>query len=120
MARDRSAVDLEAEFQRLLAQGGEAAARGELEPAREALEDALAYRSHDPQVLGLLGQVFYRLARYDDAAIAWQRLVDDNPVEPGARVNLGLAWLKARHYKEAIEQLKIALDLNPDHRKAAV
>ena len=119
MARDPSAVDLEAEFRRLLAQGGEAAARGELEQARDALEDALAYRSHDPQVLGLLGQVFYRLARYDDAAIAWQRLVDDNPVEPGARVNLGLAWLKARHYKEAIKQLKVALDLNPDHRKAA-
>jgi uncharacterized protein (AIM24 family) len=119
MATDvaRSAIDQE--FQRLLALGGEAAARGDLEPAREALEDALAIRSRDSQVLGLLGQVFYRLARYDDAAIAWQRLVDDNPVEPGARVNLGLAWLKARQYEEAIKQLRIALDLNPDHRKAA-
>ncbi len=118
MALDQAAA-LEADFQRLLAQGGEAAARGELELAREGLEDALAIRSHDPQVLGLLGQVFYRLGRYEDAAIAWQRLVDDNPVEPGARVNLGLAWLKARQYQEAVKQLKIALDLNPDHRKAA-
>lgn len=110
---------LEEEFRRLLAKGGGALARGELEVAREALEDALAIRSRDPQVLGMLGQVFYRLARYDDAVIAWQRLVDDNPVEPGARVNLGLAWLKARQYEEAIRQLRIALDLNPDHRKAA-
>jgi uncharacterized protein (AIM24 family) len=118
MALDQAAA-LEADFRRLLAQGGEAAARGELELAREGLEDALAIRSRDPQVLGLLGQVFYRLGRYEDAAIAWQRLVDDNPVEPGARVNLGLACLKGRQYQEAIKQLKIALDLNPDHRKAA-
>jgi uncharacterized protein (AIM24 family) len=119
MAPGPVTAPLEADFQQLLARGGEAAAHGALEAARDALEDALAIRSHDPQVLGLLGQVFYRLARFEDAAIAWQRLVDDNPVEPGARVNLGLAWLKARHYEEAIKQLTIALDLNPDHRKAA-
>ncbi len=119
MANDGAGAALEEEFQRLLARGEEASARGDLEPAREALEDALAIRSRDPKVLGLLGQVFYRLARYDDAAIAWQRLVDDNPVEPGARVNLGLAWMKARQYEEAIKQLRIALDLNPEHRKAA-
>ncbi len=119
MAFDDAVTALEIEFQRLLARGGEATARGELEPAREALEEALAIRSRDPQVLGLLGQVFYRLTRYEDAAVAWQRLVDDNPVEPGARVNLGLAWLKARQYDEAVKQLRIALDLNPEHRKAA-
>jgi uncharacterized protein (AIM24 family) len=119
MAIDVAGAALEREFLGLLARGGEAAARGDLEPARAALEDALAIRSRDPVVLGLLGQVFYRLARYDDAGVAWQQLVDDNPVEPGARVNLGLAWLKARRYEEAIKQFRIALDLNPDHRKAA-
>jgi uncharacterized protein (AIM24 family) len=119
MALEPPPPALEADFKRLLAHGGEAASRGELDLAREALEDALAIHSRDPQVLGLLGQVFYRLGRYEDAAIAWQRLVDDNPVEPGARVNLGLAWLKARQFDEAVKQLKIALDLNPDHRKAA-
>jgi hypothetical protein len=119
MATDQAGAAIDEEFQRLLALAGEASKRGDLEPAREALEDALAIRSRDPQVLGQLGQVFYRLGRYDDAAIAWQRLVDDNPVEPGARVNLGLAWMKARQYEEAIKQLRIALDLNPEHRKAA-
>ena len=119
MAVQDAVPTLEEEFQRLLASGGEAAARNELEPAREALEDALAIHARDPKVLGLLGQVYYRLGRYQDAAGAWQRLVDDNPVEPGARVNLGLAWLKARQYPQAIKQLRIALDLNPEHRKAA-
>jgi uncharacterized protein (AIM24 family) len=119
MALEQQQPALEADFQRLLAHGGAAASRGELDLAREALEDALAIHARDPQVLGLLGQVFYRLGRFEDAAVAWQRLVDDNPVEPGARVNLGLAWLKARKYQDAVKQLKIALDLNPDHRKAA-
>src|SRR5512137_1837748 len=119
MGTEQAGAAIDEEFQRLLALAGEASKRGDLEGAREALEDALAIRSRDPQVLGMLGQVFYRLGRYDDAAIAWQRLVDDNPVEPGARVNLGLAWMKARQYEEAIKQLRIALDLNPEHRKAA-
>ena len=48
----------------------------------------------------------------------WQRLVDDNPVEAGARVNLGLASLKARKYADAVKQLEIALDLVPEHKKA--
>jgi len=109
MGTEQAGAAIDEEFQRLLALAGEASKRGDLEPAREALEDALAIRSRDPQVLGQLGQVFYRLGRYDDAAIAWQRLVDDNPVEPGARVNLGLAWMKARQYEEAIKQLRIAL-----------
>ena len=101
-----------------LGQGAELLGRGELESARAELEKALVLRSHDAKVLGLLGQAFYKLGQYEQAAVAWQRLVDDNPVEPGARVNLGLASLKARRYPDAIRQLEIALDLQPEHRKA--
>jgi thioredoxin-like negative regulator of GroEL/uncharacterized protein (AIM24 family) len=109
---------LDEEFVFHLNRGADLLARGEAEPASAALERALALRSKDAKVLGLLGQAFYRLGRFDDATIAWQRLVDDNPVEPAARVNLGLAFLKGKHYPEATKQLEIALDLNPDHKKA--
>src|SRR5439155_14483074 len=44
--------------------------------------------------------------------------VDDNPAEAPARVNLGLASLKAKRYDDATKQLGIALDLNPEHKKA--
>ncbi|MFT3914621.1 MAG: tetratricopeptide repeat protein [Anaeromyxobacteraceae bacterium] len=98
--------------------GSEVLARGEAEGARTSLERALELRPKDSKVLGLLGQAYYKLARYDDAGKVWQKLVDDNPVEPSARVNLGLARLKGKRYPDAVKQLEIALDLNPEHKKA--
>jgi hypothetical protein len=116
--RDDGVEGLDEEFLFHLNRGSELIGRGEAEAARGALERALELRPKDAKVLGLLGQSYYRLGRYPEAVAAWQRLVDDNPVEPGARVNLGLANLKAKRHAEAVKQLEIALDLSPDHRKA--
>jgi Flp pilus assembly protein TadD/uncharacterized protein (AIM24 family) len=109
---------LDEEFLFHLNRGSELLVRGEADPARTALERARELRPKDVKVLGLLGQAYYRLSRFEDAAKVWQRLVDDNPVEPSARVNLGLASLKAKRYVDAVKQLEIALDLNPEHKKA--
>jgi uncharacterized protein (AIM24 family) len=109
---------IDEEFLFHLNRGSELLLRGEAETSKASLERALELRPKDAKVLGLLGQAYYKLSRFDDAARVWQRLVDDNPVEPGARVNLGLACLKAKRHPEAVKQLEIALDLNPDHRKA--
>jgi uncharacterized protein (AIM24 family) len=109
---------IDEEFLYHLNRGSELLSRGEADGAREQLERAQDLRPKDSKVLGLLGQTYYKLARYEDATAAWQRVVDDNPVEPAARVNLGLANLKARRWPEAVKQLEIALDLNPEHKKA--
>lgn len=109
---------LDEEFLFHLNRGSELLAHGEAEPARASLERAQELRPKDAKVLGLLGQAYYKLSRFDDAAKVWQRLVDDNPVEPTGRVNLGLAFLKAKRHPDAVKQLEIALDLNPDHKKA--
>jgi len=109
---------LDEEFLFHLNRGSEQLARGEADPARSSLERARELRPKDVKVLALLGQAYYKLGRFDDAAKVWQRLVDDNPVEPGARVNLGLAFLKGKRHPDAIKQLEIALDLNADHKKA--
>jgi uncharacterized protein (AIM24 family) len=106
------------EFLFHLNRGSDLLLRGEADPARGPLERALELRPKDPNALGLLGQAHYRLGRFEEAARVWQRLVDDNPVEAGARVNLGLAFLKARRFPEAVKQLEIALDLSGEHRKA--
>jgi Tetratricopeptide repeat len=116
--REPEVEGLDEEFLFHLNRGSELMGRGEAEAARAALERALELRPKDAKVLGLLGQSYYKLARFPEAVAAWQRLVDDNPVEPGARVNLGLANLKAKRHAEAVKQLEIALDLSPDHRKA--
>jgi uncharacterized protein (AIM24 family)/thioredoxin-like negative regulator of GroEL len=109
---------LDEEFVFHLTRGAQLLGRGEVEEARADLERALGLRPRDAKVLGLLGQAFYRQGQFEQAAVAWQRLVDDNPVEAGARVNLGLACLKARRLQDAVRQLEIALDLHPDHKKA--
>lgn len=122
MAKRSSGADqvegLDEEFLFHLNRGADLLSRGDAEGARAALERARELRSKDAKVLGLLGQACYRLGRFGDAADAWQWLVDDNPVEPAARVNLGLANLKAKRYADAVKQLEIALDLKPDHKKA--
>jgi len=109
---------IDEEFLFHLNRGSELLVRGEAEPAKVSLERALELRPKDAKVLGLLGQAYYKLSRFEDAARVWQRLVDDNPVEPAARVNLGLACLKAKRHLDAVKQLEIALDLNPEHKKA--
>ena len=109
---------IDEEFLFHLNRGSELLVRGEAEAAKASLERALELRAKDAKVLGLLGQAYYKLSRFDDAARVWQRLVDDNPVEPAARVNLGLACLKAKRHPDAVKQLEIALDLNPEHKKA--
>lgn len=121
MARASHAGDVGGQDEELLFRlnrGSDLLAKGEAEPARVALERALELRPKDVKALGLLGQAYYRLSRFDDAASAWQRLVHESPVEPGARVNLGLALLKARRHPEAVKQLEVVLDLAPEHRKA--
>src|SRR5574341_319220 len=109
---------LDEEFLFHLRRGSDLLGRGDAQGARASLERAGELRPKDAKVLGLLGQAYHKLNRFDDAADVWHRVVDDNPVEPAARVNYGLSCLKAHRYPEAIKQLEIAVDLNPDHRKA--
>jgi len=121
VARAREADEVEGldeEFVYRLNRGSDLLARGDAESARGALERALELRPKDVKVLGLLGQAYYKLSRFDEAAGAWQKLVYENPVEPAARVNLGLALLKAKRYPDAVKQLEVVLDLAPEHRKA--
>ena len=115
---DDEVEGLDEEFLFHLRRGSDLLGRGDAEGARASLERAREFRPKDGKVLGLLGQAYHKLNRFDEAADVWHRVVDDNPVEPAARVNFGLSCLKARRYPEAIKQLEIAVDLNPDHRKA--
>ncbi len=109
---------LDEEFLYHLNLGANLLAKAELEGARGALARALELRPRDVSVLGLLGQSLYRLGRFDEAATTYARLALENPAEPAAHVNLGLASLKAKRHEEAIRHLERALQLSPDHRKA--
>jgi uncharacterized protein (AIM24 family) len=121
VAREPAADEVEGldeEFLYHLNRGADLLSGGELEPARGALARARDLRPRDPQVLGLLGQSLYKLGRYDEAADVYGALVAESPAEAAARVNLGLANLKARRWDAAVRELTVALDLNPGHKKA--
>ncbi|OFX22438.1 MAG: hypothetical protein A2V77_23040 [Anaeromyxobacter sp. RBG_16_69_14] len=115
---DEDVEGLDEEFLYHLNRGADFLAKGELESARSALARTRALRPKDPKALGLLGQSLYKLGRLDEAIGVYERLVDETPVEAAARVNLGLAYLKGKRHAQAVRQLEIALDLNPDHKKA--
>lgn len=109
---------LDEEFLHHVGRGSDLLLAGDLDGALHSLGRAKQLRARDPKVLGLIGQVTYKLGRFGESADAYTQLVDQNPADAAARVNLGLADLKAGRYPEAVRQLEIALDLNPEHRKA--
>ena len=71
---------LDEEFLFHLNRGSELLARGEAERRARALERARELRPKDVKVLGLLGQAYYRLARFDDAG---ERVAAARRREPG-------------------------------------
>jgi hypothetical protein len=111
-------ASVDEEFQHHLSVASDRLARGDVDGAREPLRRAAARLPDDGTSLGLLGQACYRAGLYDEAAAAYGRLVDENPVEISARVNLGLAWLKGGKQAEAVKQFSIALDIDPEHKRA--
>ncbi len=109
---------LDSEFLNHLQQGSTLLSRGELDAARAALECAAELRPDDPQVLGLLGQTCYKQGRFDEAVAAYARLVTETPHEVSPRVNLGLASLKAKAWRDAVRHLRAAVELSPGHGRA--
>ena len=111
-------ASVDEEFQHHLSVASDRLAKGDVDGAREPLRRASARLPEDGTSLGLLGQACYRAGLFDEAAAAYGRLVDENPAEISARVNLGLAWLKGGKQAEAVKQFSIAIDLDPEHKRA--
>ncbi|MDR0965068.1 MAG: tetratricopeptide repeat protein [Myxococcales bacterium] len=104
--------------QSLTAKAARLLGEGKLPEARQLLERLIVDEPKSAKIRGLLALTLFKMNVYDQASVHYERLVHDNPIDATLRVNLGLVYVKSENAARAIEELEIALDLEPDHKKA--
>ncbi len=118
MSRER-AVDpgVEEDFLYHLFRGGELLGAGKVVEALAELERAHDLRPDSAKAKGLLGLACFKLGQLDRAALLYEDLTRDNPIDATLRINLGLVFLKTGKLDLAIRELSTAAELAPDHAK---
>jgi GT2 family glycosyltransferase/tetratricopeptide (TPR) repeat protein len=97
-----------------LLQSALASARGDHRAAREELEQALAERPDDTDLLRALCQQLFEQGEPGEAERALRELVRLAPEDGSAQHNLGLVYLRLHRHEEAIEAFREALRRRPD------
>jgi tetratricopeptide (TPR) repeat protein len=74
--------------------------------AQEALVTAIRTMGESPRLMVMLGQVYYRQGRLDDAAAQYGKaLADPKSKNPDARLELGIVYREKKDYPKSVEQL---------------
>ena len=74
--------------------------------AQEALVTAIRTMGESPRLMVMLGQVYYRQGRLDDAAAQYGKaLADPKAKNPDARLQLGIVYRERKDYPKSVEQL---------------
>jgi tetratricopeptide (TPR) repeat protein len=90
--------------------------RGQYDEARATAERAVLEDTSLPQLQKNLGDLYYRLGRYDDALEAYLRATKANPeLGDDVYLKLGNIRLRRRERDEAIRCCERALELDPDN-----
>jgi tetratricopeptide (TPR) repeat protein len=89
---------------------------GDYGGAEAALAKALELSPGEPQAESLLGWSMMLNEKYDDALLAFQKVLMREPANALARVNLGYVCLRKGLLGEAIEHLSRAIRLDKDRR----
>lgn len=111
-------ADKPAELVRLLAQAEQRRQSGELHPARELVDHALARWPHDTQALNIKAVLAAQLGELNLAEATWRDLLKRDPTHPDARSNLGRLMQLSSRYEEALELLQKAVKDRPNHADA--
>lgn len=91
---------------------------GDLAGAKAKIEAFLASDPKSFKAQGLLAMTLFKMNLFDEAIRLYEQLVHDNPTDPTLRFNLGIVCVKAERFEQAVNQLEIVLDFEPDHKKA--
>jgi Tfp pilus assembly protein PilF len=74
--------------------------------AQEALVTAIRTMGESPRLMVMLGQVYFRQGRLDDAAAQYGKaLADPKAKNPDARLQLGIVYREKKDYPKSVEQL---------------
>ncbi|HVT04667.1 MAG TPA: tetratricopeptide repeat protein [Thermoanaerobaculia bacterium] len=98
--------------------GREAFQEGRYGEARLELESAQRLRPEDPDVLNLLGLVYFKTSAFPEAEVIYRRLVSDNPNVFILHSNLGLILFKQGKGDEAEKYLLRSVELRPNYAKS--
>src|SRR5687768_9992163 len=98
--------------------GREAFQEGRYAEARRELEAAQRMRPDDPDVLNLLGLVYFKTNAFPEAEVIYRRLIGENPNVFILHSNLGLILFKQGKNEDAEQFLRRAIDLRPNYAKS--
>lgn len=77
--------------------------------AQEALTTAIRTMGESPRLMVMLGQVYFRQGRLEEAAAQYTKaLADPKSKNPDARLQLGIVYREKKDYPKAVEQLSRA------------
>jgi Flp pilus assembly protein TadD len=86
--------------------------------AEDALSKAVKYEPHDGFSHSILGIVYYMTQRYDDAINTLTRAVTLDPKDPQTRNYLGIACSQKGWLTVAEQEIRKALEINPNYAEA--
>ncbi|HYS55720.1 MAG TPA: tetratricopeptide repeat protein [Thermoanaerobaculia bacterium] len=98
--------------------GREGFQEGRYAEARRELESAQKLRPDDPDVLNLLGLVYFKTNAFPEAEVIYRRLAKENPNVFILHSNLGLILFKQGKLDEAEQYLLRAVELRPNYAKS--
>jgi tetratricopeptide (TPR) repeat protein len=91
---------------------------GQLEEAVTHLKYVLAFEPQNTMALLNLAACYDGLDNMEGSIATLEKLVADRPQWKDAHYNLAVAYYKQKRYPQAIDALKIELQLNPQHEAA--
>jgi uncharacterized protein (AIM24 family) len=98
--------------------GREAFQEARYAEARRELENAQRLRPDHPDVLNLLGLVYFKTNSFPEAEVIYRRLARDNPNVFIVHSNLGLILFKQGKLDEAEKFLQRSVELRPNYAKS--
>ena len=115
---EESYDDIDDDFLFHLYKGGEMLRASRVVEAKDHLEKAFSLKPTNPKGQNLLGLVYFKLGLFNRAIDIYTSLVESFPQDPTLRVNLAIALFKAEQLDLAEEQLRKAIELEPEHKSA--